>query len=516
MSNFDNLTFQFIRMKNNKTKIGTIVLLLIITSLNQELRAQVMDVSPELKELIILSVSRDHKTTEKNIETEIALTQRNSVRLTYLPRFELGGKYLYATTSLDSKIGDVSGLESLPKLQEFMNNPAFPVLFPELAGLSGELISLQKLLIQQGIAIPTLSNNLAGDFSGSYYGLDASARMVLFSGGQIPNLSGALREKAEAQQALADKCSSEVIAEVITCYDQLAVLNQSEKVLNESALRLEAERKFAFSALKNGFATGFDTLKITVAQEYLNARIAEYQSKKTLLLHKLSQLTGKTTAEFERLSPDLIPAAYMQGNAAIDNRAEMRALSAGVQAQRYLLKAEKSHYLPKIQAMASLRYDRIAGADASFDAPLALGMDIRNMTLGPTFMAGVGFRWELFDRSGGTGKEKLARLELKKAENSLEEARELLQLNQVKANASYDAANAQLIWKKNQKSAAIKASELARKSYNEGMISITELLAAETEVQNAELEYLQFIFNQRQATLECYKATGSLTLNNLK
>jgi outer membrane protein TolC len=503
-------------MKNMKTRIRTIALLLIFTSLNQGVIAQVVDVSPELKELILLSVSRDHKTTEKNIETEIALTQRNSVRLTYLPKLEVGGKYLYATTSLDSKIGDVTGLESLSKLQEFMNNPAFPALFPELAGLSGELISLQKLLIQQGIAVPTLSNDFAGDFSGSYYGLDASARMVLFSGGQIPNLSGALREKAEAQQALAEKCSSDVIAEVITCYDQLAVLNQSEKVLDESALRLDAEKKFAFSALTNGFATGFDTLKIAVAREYLNARIAEYQSKKTLLHHKLSQLTGKSPAEFEMLSPELKPAVYMSGNAAIDHRAEMRALSAGVQAQRYLLKAEKSHYLPKIQAMASLRYDRIAGADATFDAPLALGMDIHNMTFGPTFLAGVGFKWELFDRSGGTGKEKLARLELKKAENSLEEARELLQLNQVKADASYDASNAQLIWKKNQKTAAIKALELARKSYNEGMISITELLAAETEVQNAELEYLQAIFNQRQATLECYKATGSLTLNNLK
>ena len=48
------------------------------------------------------------------------------------------------------------------------------------------------------------------------------------------------------------------------------------------------------------------------------------------------------------------------------------------------------------------------------------------------------------------------------------------------------------------------------------MLGITERLSAETEVQIAELEYLQAIYDQRQATLDCYKATGSLTLNNIR
>ena len=64
--------------------------------------------------------------------------------------------------------------------------------------------------------------------------------------------------------------------------------------------------------------------------------------------------------------------------------------------------------------------------------------------------------------------------------------------------------------------AARRALELAQKSYNEGMINITERLATETELQNADLEYLQAIFAQRQAALECYKANGNLVLSNIR
>jgi outer membrane protein TolC len=60
------------------------------------------------------------------------------------------------------------------------------------------------------------------------------------------------------------------------------------------------------------------------------------------------------------------------------------------------------------------------------------------------------------------------------------------------------------------------ALTLAQKSYDEGMINITERLATETEMQYAELEYLQSVFAQHQSVIECYKATGDLNLANIQ
>jgi len=499
-----------------KTRIPFLILIFTLSSMMCKVNAQSLQVSTELKELIELSLNKDYKVADKDIDKRITQVQRKAVRSAYIPKIEVGGKYLYAYSSINSEIGEIDGFESISKLQEFMTNPAFPVMFPNLAGLSSEILQLQQLLAQQGMQLPSVTKNVDGDLSGNYYGIDVTAKMLLYSGGQVPNVSKALNEKIKAQEALSDKCKSDVISDVITYYDQLALLIQSKNVLDESTARLAAEKKYADAALKNGLATSFDTLKIAVADANLQAKLSEYESKKTLLYQKLAQLTGKTASSFETSNPNLQLLIYSDTSSDISNRAELRALSAGVEAQKYMLKSEKSHYLPKVQALASVRYDNIFKADANFNAPISMGMKINNIGLGPTFMVGVGFKWEILDRSGGSSKVQQATLEVKKADNAREEARELLQLNQTKVTTNYKASIVQVAFKDKQRQAARMALQLAQKSYNEGVINITERLAAETEMQNAELEFFQAVFAQRQSALDCYKATGDLVLSNIR
>jgi outer membrane protein TolC len=131
-------------------------------------------------------------------------------------------------------------------------------------------------------------------------------------------------------------------------------------------------------------------------------------------------------------------------------------------------------------------------------------------------MVGVGFKWNIFDISGRSSSIKQANLEVRKAENARDEAKELLQLNRSKVSTNYESSISQVTYKSKQRQAARMALQLAQKAYNEGMMNITERLATETEMQNAELEYLKAVFTQRQAALECYKANGNLTLENIQ
>ncbi len=499
-----------------KTRVLVLIIILTQISYLSSVCAQSLQVSPELKELIELSLTRDRQVADKEIDKAITRIQQKAVRSAYIPKLEFGGKYLYASSSFNSNISDITGFESISSLQGFMQSPSFPAMFPNLAGLASEIAQLEQLMLSQGMSAPSISKDFDGSFHGNYCGLDATAKMLIYSGGLVPNTYKALKEKIKAQEALTDKSKSDVISEVITYYDQLALLIQSKQVLDESATRLAAEKKYASLALENGFATSFDTLKIAVANANLNAMLAEYESKKDLLYSKLAQLTGKTVSSFEILNPNLDILLYVDTNKDISNRAELRALSAGAEAQKFLLKADKSHYLPKVQAFASARTDNIFNADIDFDAPLPMGMNLDNINLGPTVMVGVGFKWELFDCSGGSAQVKQAKLEVKKAENAREEARELLELNQTKATTNYYSSISQVIYKNKQREAARMALELAQKAYNEGIINITERLAAETEMQNTELEYLQAVFLERQSALECYKATGDLILSNIQ
>ena len=165
-----------------KTKRLTVLWLFALLLTTVAAKAQIPGISPELRELIGLSVNKDHKVIEKQIEHDITLSQRQAVRMTYVPKLELGGKYVYAKSHLDGEIGDITGFEGISALQEFMQNPAFPTMFPGLAGMTEEIMSLQQLMAQQGMSFPSLSKELDGDFSGNYFGLDATASMVLFSG----------------------------------------------------------------------------------------------------------------------------------------------------------------------------------------------------------------------------------------------------------------------------------------------------------------------------------------------
>jgi hypothetical protein len=242
-----------------KTRVHFLILIFTLNAVICNVSAQPLQLSPELKELISLSLNKDRRVAEKDIDIQIAEVQRKAVRMSYLPKLELGGKYVYAYSSIKSEIGDIEGFESIGKLQELMKNPAFPVMFPTLSGLTSEITKLQALLTQQGIQLPSFSNNFDGNLYGNYLGIDVTAKMLLYSGGQVPNLSRAISEKIKGQEALTDKCKSDVISEVITCHDQLALLIQSKNVLDESGVRLAAEKKYAATALRNGLATSFDT-----------------------------------------------------------------------------------------------------------------------------------------------------------------------------------------------------------------------------------------------------------------
>lgn len=75
-------------------------------------------------------------------------------------------------------------------------------------------------MVQQGMQLPSVSKNMDGMMYGNYFGIDATAKMLLFSGGQVPNVSKALTEKIKAQDAMTDKCTTDVISEVIMYYDR--------------------------------------------------------------------------------------------------------------------------------------------------------------------------------------------------------------------------------------------------------------------------------------------------------
>ena len=331
--------------------------------------------APTVKELIDAAMTKDAAIEQQNLESKSNLLDQQKLKDIFLPTFEISGKggYLNATARF------ISPEIAIPAIK-----PIFPgAVFPE----------------------GTFNNNFT--LSSFEAAGKAEAKVLIFSGGKVKYLKQALTEKNNANQALQAKNQDEVITQISKAYDQFALVIESKKVLDESKKRLDANKKTAEKALGYGLITPYDYKKIELAQATLDSKMVEYEGKKELLITQLNVLTGIDKERIALIHPDLEKIEYLVTDETIDNRAELKALDFGMKAIDAKIKAEKTWWIPKVQAMTSLSYIGFYNTNISSSKELMpgtgakLNYDLTNLNLLPIFQAGIGFKWDVFDGNEG-------------------------------------------------------------------------------------------------------------------
>ena len=191
---------------NMKTLKNNLVKLLIIFPLVFSAQQ-----APTLQELIDSALQNDGTLTQQTLENKYTQLDYQKLKDVFLPKVEVTGKagYLYTSARLNS-----------PEI----NLPAVPPIFP-------------------GAVIPEgqLSNNL--NISGISTMAKAEASVLLYSGGKVKYLKEANREKNISENLLMQKSRDEIITEISKAYDQMALVQESKKVLDEAKKRLDINKK---------------------------------------------------------------------------------------------------------------------------------------------------------------------------------------------------------------------------------------------------------------------------------
>ncbi len=347
---------------------------------------------------------------------------------------------------------------------------------------------LRQNCLSPEIAIPAIKPIFPGavfpegtfDNNFTLSGFDAAAKVeakaLLYSGGKVKYLKQALTEKNNATQALQIKNQDEVITQISKAYDQFALVIESKKVLDESKKRLDANKKTAEKALGYGLITPYDYKKIELAQATLDSKMVEYEGKKELLITQLNVLTGIDKERIALIHPDLEKIDYLLTNETIENRAELKALDFGIKAIDAKIKAEKTWWIPKVQAMTSLSYMGFYNTNLSSSKELMPGTgakldyDLTNLNLLPIFQAGIGFKWDVFDGNEGKHEVEKAKIEREILESKKSDAERKLQLNLANNQTNYNIANAQVDLKATAKQIAKNALTQAEKEFRYGLI----------------------------------------------
>lgn len=431
--------------------------------------------------LIELSLQKSYSLKNANNDLMIDSIESKKIRQNFIPTLAMDGMYSYGASNINVDIPTfhlpISGIDLFDGQSEF-------------------------------------------DAKGHVFNTNLTAKALLFSGMQVNYGSKASKEKIKAKNYMLDKDRSDIIKDVIDTFDKIELLNKSKIVIQESEIRLAKEKEKVKAAIENGLATPYDREKITASELNLASKKMELYGNLNLLYLKLSMLTGIDPSTLESYSFELKPWLLKKDNNTFKNRPELLALDASITAFDYKLKMNKSTFLPKVQAFATLSYFNLFNAEikSPYQAPITeqpINLDLNYFRSFPTYLLGVGFHWDIFNGLKNSSETQKTTIEKDIAQNKKTDAAEKLELYALKVKIDYEVKNQQILLKQKEKEVAFNTLNLAIKSYHEGLISISDRLEAETDYQEVVLDYYKIIMLQRKAALELLTSTGSLTLTRL-
>ena len=456
-------------MQMNKSKFGILFILISFLALNS-VSAQQLD--PVLKELISKGLEKSHSVNINDFNTEQAKVDQNLAKAALLPKITLNGSF----TRLDDDITFNDETENL-------------------------LISTQKLLIKEAIGIP-FNDPFPGNIpltevpslqDKNILKSSVDLDWVLFSGFEVSNAINASKHK-EASLIYKGKAEKDKIAiKIIENYDKLALVYASKQVLNSSENYLNEQEYYIKKAIENGLATPISRKKIELAKQQLASKELEFNHNKILLIEVLHQLTGESREDLALLNPQLhsITSLSLSDN---EKRNEIKALEEAEKATLYKSKMEKSHFIPKLGLKGHYEF---------IEDDLSL--------LDPKWFVGVGLKWNVFDGFQSHLKSKKSLIEGQIYREQIEEAEEMLALNIIQAQLTYDSSleNTKIVQKEIELASA--TYNMIDKQYKNNLASINDVLDALNDLEKANFKLQESYFDQRRAIADLLHAKGILT-----
>lgn len=385
-------------------------------------------------------------------------------------------------------------------------------------------IALGSYLNSNGtIDIPTKSIDLISTelFAGNQrfntstglFTIGINASQVIFSGLQIPNALNAIQEKSVALDYLKDAEKEVITKDILQTYDQLMLIQKVEELISNSAKRLDKEHLKVQKAIQNGLAIPYDREKIKLAMLELEARQVEVNGSRQLLYKKLETLTHLSIEDLQQIEYELTPIHIISAEYTLENKKELKALEHSIKAYEFLYKKEKGSHLPQVFAFANTNYTSIFGSRFNLKDVGLLGdvnLKMNQFTLFPNILIGIGAKWELLD--GGQHKNRLAqaKTDILINENKLKDSQEKLHLLLSKNKIDYETSSEKLKVNHQQNTIATNNLEIASRRFQEGLIDVTERLAAENDFYKANLGYYSQIIDQRSKTYELLQTSGEL------
>ena len=299
----------------------------------------------------------------------------------------------------------------------------------------------------------------------------------------------AAKSKMEAMSLKTERTQDYLVFEVDKAYMQLQLAYKAVHVLETALEAANANKKLADDSFKQGYLQRADVLNMEVRVTEVQNQLQMAKSNVQNASNYLSFLMNDTSYVVYVPTDELTISTFtMEYKAVSENRSDIKAMELASDAYKAINKADKMAFLPRLNAFGSYEMydDQIFQGDAN------------------GYLFGAQLSWDIFQGSKRFGKAQKSEAEFEKSklEYTLYVSQSNLELNKAK-RAFTDAEN-----KLKLNTLALEQSEEALRirtnRFKEGLEKTSDLLIAETQYAQKQLEYYQTIFeyNYAQAYLE--------------
>ncbi|WP_225035719.1 TolC family protein [Winogradskyella sp. SM1960] len=299
----------------------------------------------------------------------------------------------------------------------------------------------------------------------------------------------AAKSKMEAMSLKTERTQDYLAFEVEKAYMQLQLAYKAVAVLETALEAANANKELADNSLKQGYLQRADVLNVEVRVTEVQNQLQSANSNVENASNYLSFLMSDDTYVIYTPADELkLAAVEIEDQIISENRSDIKAMQLSTEAYEAMNKADKMAFLPRLNAFGSyeLYDDQIFQADAN------------------GYVFGAQLSWDIFQGSKRFGKAQKSKSEYEKSKLEYKQyvSQSNLELNKAK-RAFIDAENKlklnRLALAQSEESLRIRTNR-----FKEGLEKTSDLLIAETQYAQKQLEYYQTIFeyNYAQAYLQ--------------
>ncbi|MBT8271599.1 MAG: TolC family protein [Flavobacteriaceae bacterium] len=287
----------------------------------------------------------------------------------------------------------------------------------------------------------------------------------------------AARSTMEANQLNRQRTGEFLTYEADRAYTMLQLAERQLQVLEKNLKLAEANKTLAQNRFEQGLIQQADVLLFDVRFAEVSNQLQHARSSLQNASDYLAFLMNKTdhpiylagdSLKIDTSAPDIIPKLS-------PDRADIKAMDEVTRAYANASKADKLAFLPNINAFGSYEL-----YDQNFFNGEASG-----------YLVGIGMNWTILDGTKRFSKTKKSKAEYEKAKTEFEQYKYKSELELRKAWRQFQDAKNNLELTKLAKTQAQQALKIRSNRFKEGLERATDLLFAEVQASQKELEYYQ-------------------------